>query len=87
MSKTVYDHKKIKKQIIAESELHNKFGDGKLISFCMNEIFDHNINDLIEFLTSEDGGYDQIEIKKALNKIRLDKNRYRLKLKSGLRAF
>ena len=87
MTKTVYDYKKIKKQILAEAELHKKFGSIKLVSFCKNEIFNNDIQGLYDFLTSKFGGFEAVEVYQILNKINLDKKQYQKKVMSGLQPF
>ena len=82
----MHDYKKIKKQIQAEAELHETFGDEKIITFCMREIFHGNLEDMIEFLTSDDGGFEEDEIERAINKIHHNQKNYYKKLKTGLQV-
>jgi hypothetical protein len=70
-----YDHKKIKKQIQAESELYIKFGPGKIWSFILKEIFHNDTEGAKTFMLSAAGGFALPEVnrivqqKKTHNKI------------------
>lgn len=86
MSSKLYDYKKIKKQILAEAELHKTFGIKKVITFCLNEIFNQNIEALYDFLTSDEGGFETYEVFRGLYKINHYKYKYK-KVISGLQPF
>jgi hypothetical protein len=86
--KKVYDPKKVKKQILAEAELHDKFGMKKTVAFCLNEIFNNDVEALYDFLTSDDGGFEEYEVSRTLYKMQHNKKEYnKRKLITGLQAF
>lgn len=82
-----YDPKKVKKQIQAESELHRKFGTGKLWSFLIQEIFHGDEECAKEFLLSDEGGFELSEIDRVIEQKQTHKNIYANGLTCGLEAY
>jgi len=82
-----YDPKKVKRQIQAESEIHVKFGPGKLWSFIVNEIFHNDEETAKEFLLSDEGGFDPSEIKRMTEQKQTHKEMYNRKLECGVGVF
>ena len=85
----VVDTKRIKKQIQAESELHLRFGDGKIYNFVLKEIFNNDLQLTRLFLLSDDGGYTEEQLDRLQAQKQTHHKIYfnRQKLQSGLRAF
>ena len=74
-----YDPERIKKQIQAETELHERFGPGKIWSFILREIFHNDTAGAKEFMLSPAGGYDLDEIDRI---VRQKQTRENLHLKN-----
>ena len=57
-----YNRERIKKQIQAEIELHDRFGPGRIWSFILKEIFHNNTLEAKNFMLSPAGGFDIDEV-------------------------
>lgn len=61
-----YDFCRVKKQVLAESDLYNYFSPYRLFSFLINEIFRNDIDSIKEFMLSEAGGFELQEVNKVV---------------------
>ena len=85
----VVDAKRIKRQIQAESELHIRFGDGKIYAFLLREIFNNDAQLTRAFLLSDDGGYTEEQVDRLQAEKQTHQKQYlnKQKLLTGLQAF
>jgi hypothetical protein len=82
----MFDCKRIKKQIQAESELYIKFGPSKIWSFILEEIFNNDTRKAIAFMLSPEGGFTLTEVTRIISQKETHKNIYMKKLICGLEA-
>lgn len=78
-----YDYKKIKKQVLAESELYTRFGPTRIWTFVL-VLCRNNAEDAKSFMLSPEGGYSTKELDRIISQKIKHQEIYTKKLQCGL---
>ena len=77
------DPKVVKKQVLAEAQLHKRWGAEKTWNFLLIEIFGYDEKAAKDFMLSEDGGYTKKQVQRIIKCKRIRDNIYNQKLYNG----
>jgi hypothetical protein len=80
----IYDPNRIKRQIQAEAELHDRFGPGKIWTFIVKEIFKNDTESAKKFMLSSAGGFEASEVERILQKNETYKSLYNKNLSTSV---
>lgn len=70
------NYDRIRKQVQSEAIVRLNFGPGNIFIFVYEEVMHGDLKKTIDFMTSEQGGFESKEIKRILDKKRTSRELY-----------